>query len=82
MPKSKLIRRVCPACAVMEEPPEIIRDSLIERGLLMTGAVTPMPVARGCERCSQTGFAGRVAVVETDHERHLTRRAPLRCAPQ
>jgi type IV pilus assembly protein PilB len=22
-------------------------------------------VAKGCERCSQTGFAGRVAVVET-----------------
>jgi type II secretory ATPase GspE/PulE/Tfp pilus assembly ATPase PilB-like protein len=61
----KLVRRVCPACVAMEEPPEIVRNSLMERGLLKTGTTTPMPVARGCERCSQTGFAGRVAVVET-----------------
>jgi type IV pilus assembly protein PilB len=56
----RLVRRVCPECAVtQEEPIDITVDD--------TGEVRHLDKVlkpRGCERCSQTGYKGRVGIYE------------------
>lgn len=64
----RLVRRVCPKCATYESPEENPRiraaiDRLRHIFPEQTIADT-FPVAHGCEECSQTGYAGQVAVSE------------------
>jgi len=61
----RLVRRLCPRCTVLAPVPELMRESLVVRGLYERGASTPLPRAAGCEACDQTGFLGRVSVVES-----------------
>jgi type II secretory ATPase GspE/PulE/Tfp pilus assembly ATPase PilB-like protein len=60
----RLARRLCPRCAATEVPPPIVLANLAEHGLVEPGRRPALPRAVGCAECNQTGYAGRVAVVE------------------
>ena len=60
----RLARRLCPRCTTTEIPPPIILANLAERGLVEPNRKVALPRAVGCTECNQTGYAGRVAVVE------------------
>jgi type IV pilus assembly protein PilB len=75
----RLVRRCCPACAV----PQVPSAETVEK----IGGHERLPsegqwrAGRGCEKCAQTGFKGRMGIHEllqvTDELRELiTRRAP------
>ncbi len=69
----RLMRRVCPICKEpLTYPPKMFEDlgidpSFFEGGSLYRG--------RGCDRCKNTGYAGRLAIIEamsvTDDIRRL-----------
>lgn len=61
----RLARRLCPHCTVMEPAPELLRDALVARELFDPEHPEALPRATGCDACDQTGFLGRVAVVES-----------------
>ncbi|MFZ1865825.1 MAG: ATPase, T2SS/T4P/T4SS family [Polyangiales bacterium] len=61
----RLARRLCPHCTVEVPVPELMRESLVSRELYDANSSKPLPRASGCEACDQTGFLGRVAVVES-----------------
>lgn len=54
----RLARRNCPHCLDTEEVPEHVREAL---GL---GADEQFRAGKGCEKCDDRGFAGRIAVYE------------------
>ena len=60
----RLARRLCPRCSTTEVPPPIVLANLAAHGLAEPGRKIAMPRAVGCADCNQTGYAGRVAVVE------------------
>jgi type IV pilus assembly protein PilB len=60
----RLVRRLCPRCTTLEVPPPVVVENLAAQGLADRRAPVPMPRAVGCPECSQTGYAGRVAVLE------------------
>jgi type II secretory ATPase GspE/PulE/Tfp pilus assembly ATPase PilB-like protein len=60
----RLARRLCPRCSTTEVPPPIVLANLADHGLADSGRKVAMPRAVGCADCNQTGYAGRVAVVE------------------
>lgn len=57
----RLLRRVCPACAVAVRTPAPVRVAFEAVG--RPGPETVMQ-AKGCPVCAQTGYAGRVGVFE------------------
>ncbi|MBI2897419.1 MAG: Flp pilus assembly complex ATPase component TadA [Deltaproteobacteria bacterium] len=61
----RLVRRLCPGCCRAEVPAPILFESLVARGLVDRSAQVPLPRAVGCDACGQTGYSGRIAVVET-----------------
>ncbi len=61
----RLVRRVCRHCVVLAEPAPALRESLAERGIIEKGSSQPLPKPRGCDHCHQSGFDGRIAVVES-----------------
>ena len=61
----RLVRRLCNHCAVTAPVPPVLHRSLADRGVVEKDATLALPKPRGCERCNQTGFAGRVAVIES-----------------
>jgi type IV pilus assembly protein PilB len=60
----RLARRLCPRCTTTEVPPPIVLANLAAHGLVEPGRRPALPRAVGCAECNQTGYAGRVAVVE------------------
>jgi len=60
----RLARRLCPRCTTTELPPPIIVENLALHSLVDPRAPVPLPRAVGCPECGQTGYSGRVAVVE------------------
>jgi type IV pilus assembly protein PilB len=75
----RLVRRTCPFCAVPQAPTAEAIESL--GGFARLPADGKWVVGRGCEKCGQTGFKGRLAIHElmevNDELRELiTRRAP------
>jgi type IV pilus assembly protein PilB len=60
----RLARKLCAKCAATEIPPPILLDSLHARGLADRAAPVPLPRAVGCAECNQTGYSGRIAVLE------------------
>ena len=56
------MRRVCSECSDPYEPSATDLRRLGYRGKDMEGA--EMRIGRGCERCRQTGYRGRVAIFE------------------
>jgi type II secretory ATPase GspE/PulE/Tfp pilus assembly ATPase PilB-like protein len=62
----RLARRLCPHCVRSEPATPLLLASLASHGLVdgnKTELSLPRPV--GCEACGQSGFAGRVAVIES-----------------
>jgi type IV pilus assembly protein PilB len=75
----RLLRRVCPACAVEREPSQEAVEKAGGRGRLPAGA--RWKAGAGCAACQQTGYKGRVAIHEllevTEEIRDLiARRSP------
>jgi type IV pilus assembly protein PilB len=69
----RLMRRVCPICKEpLTYPPKMFEDLGIDPGFF-EGA--PLYRGRGCDRCKNTGYAGRLAIIEamsiTDDIRRL-----------
>jgi type II secretory ATPase GspE/PulE/Tfp pilus assembly ATPase PilB-like protein len=60
----RLVRRLCPRCVSSEVPPPIVVANLAVHGLVERDREIAMPRPVGCAECNQTGYAGRVAVVE------------------
>lgn len=73
----RLVRRVCPECAVMESPSEAelaeIKDGLsaVISELAKKGIEIPVldenfkiPRAKGCKKCADTGYRGRISIYE------------------
>lgn len=59
----RLVRRLCTACRQSYEPlPEIIETLHLDKNTLGDAPVLYQPV--GCEQCSNTGYRGRVALME------------------
>ena len=58
----RLVRRICASCKEAYEVPE---QALVDLGFSQQESKTIKPFrGRGCERCSGTGFKGRVALYE------------------
>ncbi len=56
----RLIRKLCPACKKPGEPTEIERKILGVEGR----NAEPLYRTQGCNRCNQSGFKGRIALME------------------
>jgi type IV pilus assembly protein PilB len=69
----RLMRRVCPACKEAVVYPEKMYSDLQIDPDMFQGV--PLYRGRGCERCKNTGYAGRAAIIEimtmTDEIRKL-----------
>jgi type IV pilus assembly protein PilB len=58
----RLVRRVCKACA---EPLAVAAPTLMKIGFSSEDAASVTPLkGRGCEKCNNTGFKGRVGLYE------------------
>ena len=69
----RLMRRVCPICKEpLTYPPKMFEDLGIDPSFFEGGALYR---GRGCDRCKNTGYAGRLAIIEamsvTDDIRRL-----------
>ncbi|MCW8947818.1 MAG: ATPase, T2SS/T4P/T4SS family [Sedimenticola sp.] len=58
----RLVRRVCSHCAVQHEPDEIQQAWL--EGLEHDFDLSGLRIGKGCNRCGQTGYRGRVGIYE------------------
>jgi type IV pilus assembly protein PilB len=61
----RLVRRLCPRCVTVEAPPPVMLENLAAHGLVQRSSPPPLPRPVGCPECNQTGYSGRIAVVET-----------------
>lgn len=61
----RLSRRLCPKCSRTEVAAPMLQEGLVAKGLAEKGTRPKLPRAVGCEECDQTGYVGRVPVVET-----------------
>lgn len=58
----RLMRRICPAC---KEPVTYPEKTFADLGMDPASfAGVPLHRGRGCERCKNTGYAGRLAIIE------------------
>ncbi|HEY2952281.1 MAG TPA: ATPase, T2SS/T4P/T4SS family [Verrucomicrobiae bacterium] len=58
----RLVRRICPTCKEpVTYPEQMFRDLGIEPGFFDN---SPLYRGRGCDRCNNSGYAGRTAIVE------------------
>jgi len=69
----RLMRRVCPICKEpLTYPPKMFEDLGIDLSFFEGGSLYR---ARGCDRCKNTGYSGRLAIIEamsvTDDIRRL-----------
>jgi len=60
----RLARRLCPSCVRLDPPPPALLESLVARRLAERGSQVALPRPVGCDLCQQTGYQGRIAVVE------------------
>jgi CheY-like chemotaxis protein len=58
----RLVRRICPACAIEREPTQEAVEKIGGRGRLPVGAA--WKAGAGCELCQQSGYKGRLAIHE------------------
>ncbi|MDX9911491.1 MAG: ATPase, T2SS/T4P/T4SS family [Phycisphaerales bacterium] len=72
----RLVRRLCAHCKAQETPSEEMAEFLEVQGF----DTTSMWVSKGCEKCRNTGFSGRVGIYELlvvdDHMRDIIARNP------
>ena len=57
----RLIRLLCPHCKVESKPDEIESELL---GIEVESSKHKVYEAKGCEKCDNTGYKGRVAIIE------------------
>ncbi len=57
----RLVRMLCPACA---QPSELEHDFFEETGEVLIPKGTPVKVAKGCLKCHNTGYRGRMGIYE------------------
>jgi type IV pilus assembly protein PilB len=57
----RLVRRICPHCKTPVQPEAQLADMLAVHGL----SHEKMCIGRGCDRCRNTGYTGRVGMYET-----------------
>ena len=60
----RLLRRLCPHCAVPTDAPDTSHDEVLETVLRKRDAPAHFMAAVGCEHCRGTGFSGRFALGE------------------
>lgn len=60
----RLARRLCPSCVRLDQVPPALMENLVARRLVERGSQAPLPRPVGCELCQQTGYQGRMPVVE------------------
>jgi len=63
----RLVRLLCPLCKKPAKVPPEVADKVIREALLQTPldpATVTFYEARGCEKCSRTGYSGRKAIFE------------------
>ena len=67
----RLVRRICDHCKIKEAADPTMADHLALQGI----AADELMVGKGCDRCRNTGFSGRVGLYEVlvldDHVRDL-----------
>lgn len=56
----RLVRRICTRCKFEEEPTADLAEFLAMHGIKMK----TLAAGKGCERCRQTGYSGRVGLYE------------------
>src|SRR5262249_28578231 len=56
----RLVRRVCSECRVQERPSEQVAEHLAMHGIPMESVWA----GKGCEKCRNTGYAGRLGLYE------------------
>ena len=57
----RLVRRLCPDCRVPYEPPDWLRGEL---GITDEDPTPVLYHAAGCDACDQTGYRGRITILE------------------
>jgi type IV pilus assembly protein PilB len=58
----RLVRRICPSCKeTITYPPKMYKDLGIDPSFFEG---VPLHKGRGCERCKNSGYAGRLAIIE------------------
>jgi general secretion pathway protein E len=60
----RLLRRVCPHCAVPANMSQVDSDETLNELLALSTDVPRFVLARGCEHCRGTGYSGRFALGE------------------
>jgi type IV pilus assembly protein PilB len=56
----RLVRRICPRCKQVYNPPRSVRNAVDRMGLEITEYVHGV----GCKRCRNTGYSGRIGIHE------------------
>ena len=57
----RLVRQICPHCRVETDLSERVRDTLARRGIT---DIIQLHKGRGCTRCRNVGFLGRIGIFE------------------
>lgn len=60
----RLVRRICTGCSEPTEYPEAVVETLQRVGAIAPKAAYTFRRGKGCARCANTGFKGRVGVYE------------------
>jgi type IV pilus assembly protein PilB len=60
----RLVRRICPACAIEQQPSPHVVEQLALIEVLPRDFKGTLKRGKGCESCGGTGFRGRVGVYE------------------
>ncbi len=60
----RLVRRLCTYCKKPMTVPQDIQDMMAKQNVISQPLTHPIFVASGCKECHNTGYAGRVALME------------------
>lgn len=60
----RLVRRLCPYCKRAAEPSKEMFELLVKHGIINGKSQQPVYDKVGCEECSNTGYKGRLALME------------------
>lgn len=62
----RLMRKICENCkGEMEIPPDVLERLGIDPGILKKKGVKSFYKGKGCSRCNDTGYYGRIGILET-----------------
>lgn len=61
----RLMRKICPACKIAVEIPDNVLDKFgIKRSDLVRRGIKSLYGGKGCPKCNNTGYYGRLAILE------------------